>query len=69
MESDSAEEHDVAKIWALVHPLPLAGHVIIKKIKLILWENTKWGMRQASAEGWAVVLEAAGNCDCSHGCG
>lgn len=31
MESDSAEEHDVAKIWALVHPLPLAGHVIIKK--------------------------------------
>lgn len=68
MESDSVEEHSVAKIWVLVHSLPLAGHVIIRNSNSI-FGKTPDGMRQSSAEGWAVVLEAAGSCDYRHGCG
>lgn len=52
----------------LVHSLPLAGHVIIRNSNSI-FGKTPDGMRQSSAEGWAVVLEAAGSCDYSHGCG
>lgn len=64
MESDSVEEHDVAKIWVLVHSL----HVIIRNSNSF-FGKTPDGMRQSSAEGWAVVLEAAGSCDYSRGCG